>query len=634
MISGLRDVLKGPMKWVAIFIVVVAFAFVGTFDAISFGSPSLLKVGKAKYSPQEVTAEFDRSLERLRRENDAQITKSDAIRFGLLEQTLNRLALRGALEQETEKLGMTASTEQVRKVLNEDEGFHNPSSGKFDAVVLTEILRNNNLTVSQFERILAGEIVQSQLVNAAGAPVSAPAYFTEAIMLRENEIRTVSYAVFDASHAGEVPEPDEADLQAFYEERRSALTTPEYRRFSVAWFRPENFTDGLSVSEEELERLYELRKRALDKPETRTLRLMNVETELEATALADRLENGGNFATIAKEKGRELASLTYESRSKGDMLDAAVNEAAFDPELEEGAFFGPVDGLTGWYIGEIVSITPAETTSFEEQRAALEAEAMEDETTRLLNDALDLFEDERDSGATLKEALAATGGTVKLETYGPVSADMQIEGGAIITDIPYDFVREAYTLEPGEESDLLTLNDETRSYYVVMLDEVIDPVTTPFETARKGLVTSWKDRWLKDTIAEKSRELREAVLDGATFEDAAAEANVTVLSVTLPRGSGHEDIPRSMMGSIFNTPLGGVVTGVDFNGLKAYTARIDDASFRTSLQGDAIADLMRTSFGQQISSELFETYVATLEEDLGVSRNEELLERYFPTLDE
>ncbi|MGV6800473.1 MAG: SurA N-terminal domain-containing protein [bacterium] len=628
MLSNLRNILNGPFRWVAVALLFLAFAFVGLPSIRGFGGKPALKVGSTKYATSDINKEFNRELARYRSENDAQLSRQEAIQAGLLNRTLNKLTAQAAIRQEADKLGLGASTQMVSDILHADEGFHNPSTGKFDMTALNQILRQNELGVKEFNSILKREIIQAQLANAAGSPTKAPEEFISELMLRQNEVRTISYVTVTADQSAPIPEPTEEELRAFYEERKDSFTSPEYRIFEAVQFRPSDFEEGLDVSEEELKNLFDLRRKQLDTPEKRTIQLIHVDTELEARSIADRLALGADFAEIAREMGFDPEALTYEDRVKGDLLDAATNEAAFAPDIKQGDVFGPVDGLTGWYAGRVVSITDKVEANFEDERDSLRADALKSETSRRLNEALDQIENARDEGASLEEAVEETG-IGKIVTIGPVDQNLQVPGGAILEDTPYQMVNEAFILQVGEESDVLNLDEEQGGYFIIALEEIIAPEITPFKEATEQLATSWKDRQLKENIAGAAADIRQQVIDGTALSDVTSKFGLSKETVTVSRTNPQQNIPPSLFENIFKSDLHGVITDTDFNGLRGYVVQVDKAAFQPSLQAEAIIPILRQNQGQQLASELFQAYLDTLEEEIGVTQNDAQLTQTF-----
>ncbi len=94
-------------------------------------------------------------------------------------------------------------------------------------------------------------------------------------------------------------------------------------------------------------------------PETRNLRIVRTNSKSQVEAALHALQAGGSWATVAKKY-----SVDASTKNNGGLLtgvtsgeeEAALNKVAFAAPLNK--LEGPVHGTFGWYIVEVVKITP------------------------------------------------------------------------------------------------------------------------------------------------------------------------------------------------------------------------------------------------------------------------------------
>jgi parvulin-like peptidyl-prolyl isomerase len=112
-----------------------------------------------------------------------------------------------------------------------------------------------------------------------------------------------------------------------------------------------------------------------------------VDTKKEAQAIYDELQNGADFATLAKEKSQDPGS----ADQGGKLTD---ERGSFVPEFEEVAFSietgeiaEPVKSDFGWHVITALADTkPASTTPFEEAKTQIEDTVLQQRKNEVMAD--------------------------------------------------------------------------------------------------------------------------------------------------------------------------------------------------------------------------------------------------------
>ena len=133
----------------------------------------------------------------------------------------------------------------------------------------------------------------------------------------------------------------------------------------------EQVTSEVKVADEDIAAYYEENKAQFEQPSSREVRHILVKTKAEADEIQAELENGGNFAKLAKEHSEDPASAKEGGKftaQKGATV-APFDEVAF--ELETGELSEPVKTQFGWHIieatGDIEEASTQPLTEVEEQ---------------------------------------------------------------------------------------------------------------------------------------------------------------------------------------------------------------------------------------------------------------------------
>jgi peptidyl-prolyl cis-trans isomerase C len=192
---------------------------------------------------------------------------------------------------------------------------------------------------------------------------------------------------------------DLSDQKAYEQALKQNNITEEQLRKDIRENLPvqkvqEKVAGGAEPSDEEIQKYYDQNKEAqFTTPEQRCVRhiLFNKDQKQKADEVKQQLENGGDFAKLAKqysqdpgsaEKGGDLGCL-----GKGETVPD-FEEAAFG--AEQGEIVGPVQTQFGYHLLEVTEIKPKQTRSLEDVesqiRSQLATEKQSEEFSRWIEE--------------------------------------------------------------------------------------------------------------------------------------------------------------------------------------------------------------------------------------------------------
>ena len=627
MLSQVRDALKGAIAWVVVALLILAFAMWGVPEMREFGGNSAIKVGDQSFSNTYVQREFDRTFQSRTRESGGTLTREAAIASGMPRQVVESIVNQSVIDQYAGRMNLALPRSAIRDYLQHNESFQNPATGQFDRLVLDAILQNNGLTVNAFEKIIREDLTRNQLIDALAASGPAPAAFSDTMILRQTERRRIAYLTVTDEMSGIAAEPTPDDLEQYYHENEAAFTAPEYRTFDLLMLTKESFREGLEVPEEELRKLYDAGKERLyDKPERRTIYQIAKPAESDALPATASLRQGQPFENLAEHRGMTLQAVTFNDAQKRDILDPSVADAAFVEGLEPGDVLDPVHSLFGWTVIQIAAITPATTSTFEEVRADIENDFLEQDVRRRMQDAIDELEEVRDTGAGLAEAAEAAGLTV--ETVGPIDRVSFAPGGAIIDKIPGEVLAEAFVIEEGEQSEATRLAVDD-GYFFVSVREITPPALKPFDFVRDQVEQSWRADEQRNRISATVRSIRDAVENGETFEAAAAVYSRTPVELLIDRRFQNETISQTFNEQIFFADLNDLVSSPAGSAGAQIIAEIREIGYAPNTVTPEQEGQLRELVGYQLDQELVDAFVQSIRDDYGVKADQAQIDALF-----
>jgi len=146
-------------------------------------------------------------------------------------------------------------------------------------------------------------------------------------------------------------------------------------------------TDDVKITDADVKSYYDQNRQKYSVPESRSVRHILVKTKAEADAIHSQLQNGGDFAAIAKEK-----SLDPGSKDQGGKLTvtrgqtvAAFDKAAF--ALKTNELSQPVKTQFGYHlIQPLAAVKPGSVTPFEQVKSQIRSQLESERKNSAVND--------------------------------------------------------------------------------------------------------------------------------------------------------------------------------------------------------------------------------------------------------
>jgi foldase protein PrsA len=161
----------------------------------------------------------------------------------------------------------------------------------------------------------------------------------------------------------------------------------------------EEVTKDVKVTDQEIKAYYDENKQQFETPASREVRHILVKQKARADDLYRQLQNGGNFAALAKQYSQDPASKAQGGKFTAQQ-GATVPE--FDKtafELETGELSRPVKTQFGWHIIEATAaIKPKATQELSEVESQISDQLLEEQKNARINEWIEelrkRFEDE------------------------------------------------------------------------------------------------------------------------------------------------------------------------------------------------------------------------------------------------
>lgn len=561
MLTLFRSFAKSPFALVIILLIVLAFAFTGVGGIFTGSGTAVVVAGNQQVSVRQVAQAFERELQRVQTENP-EITREQALEFGLGEQVLQRLTTFAALEAKASELGLAISPDALVDEAARQTAFRNPVTDRFDYNTMISVLQNNGMTEAQFRSELEGDLLRQQLIFALAGSVPAPEFLAETRYEVRRERRQITALLLDASTADEIEDPTEEQLESFIASNQDMtdrnglplFTAPEFRAITLVRFRLADFLRDIEIDETMLRETYDYQVETgqLGTPARRSFVQLTAADEATAQTVASRLESGETAAAIAADMGLG-EPVELEEVEAYEVPDSQVAEAVFG--MSEGAA-AAVEGRFGWNAVLVTMSEDAQLPTFEEQLPQLREDAARADALDALYDQIAAFEEARASGATLEQAAAQSG--TPIEVYVPLDRYGRDQSLAIdmqrYTELGPDILATAFEQSQGFAIDLEQYNET--DYFTVRVDEIIPSAPRALDDVRDVAEARWREIQVDTQLSARADEALEQLQAGEPLDVVALTTGGRTESTTTTRSATAPNFGRNVVSRAFSLDPG------------------------------------------------------------------------------
>ncbi|VFY99798.1 peptidylprolyl isomerase [Klebsiella pneumoniae] len=378
MMDNLRTAANSVVLKIIFGIIIVSFILTGV-------SGYLIGSGKnyaAKVNGQEIgRGQFENAVasERNRMQQQlgdqfSELAANENYMKTMRQQVLNRLIDESLLDQYARELGLSISDEQVKQAIFQTQAFQ--TNGKFDNQRFSGIVAQMGMTTDQYAQALRNQLTTQQLINAiAGTDFMLPGESDQLAALVSQQ-RVVREATINVNALAAKQTASDEEINAFWQQNQARFMAPE--QFRVSYIKMDAASMQESASDEEIQSWYDQHKDQFTQPQRNRYSVIQTKTEADAKAVLAELQNGADFATLAKEKSTDIIS----ARNGGDM--GWMEDASTVPELkdaglkEKGQLSGVIKSSVGFLVARLDDVQPAQVKPLADVRNDIAAKVKQE----------------------------------------------------------------------------------------------------------------------------------------------------------------------------------------------------------------------------------------------------------------
>ncbi len=461
MMDSLRTAANSLVLKIIFGVIIASFILTGVSSYLIGGNNNYA----AKVNGQEISrGQFENAvanernrLQQQDRERFSEMAGDENFMKAMRQQVLSQLVDEALLDQYAKNLGLSISDDQVKQAIFQTPAFQN--NGKFDNQRFSGIVNQMGMSTDQYAQALRRQLTTQQLVSAVlGSEFMLPEETNQLAALVAQQ-RIVREATIDVNALAAKQTASDAEINGYYEQHKDQFLAPE--QFRVSYIKMDAASMAENASEQDIQSYYDQHQEQFTQPERVRYSVIQTKSEADAKAVLDELNNGADFATVAKAKSTDIIS----AKNGGDMgwLEASTtpDELKNAGLKEKGQLSGAIKSSVGFLVARLDDVQPAKTKPLAEVKDEIAAKVKQD---KALDAYFALQQKVSDAASNDNESLAGAeqvAGVKAVETgwFGrdnlPAELNFKPVSDAIFNG---GLVGENGT--PGSNSDIITVDGD------------------------------------------------------------------------------------------------------------------------------------------------------------------------------
>lgn len=610
-------------SWVAkVLFVLLIFAFgawgVGDIFRGNTKSAPVATIGGQEYSQAQLSHDLRQALQTYQQQYP-QLSMQQLKALGVAQKVVEQGINENLLQVYAKRLGTIVPTSLVQESIQINPAFLG-QDGKFSRQQFLSLLGQNGLDEAGYVATVRNTLQNRQLFRAVFGSVTVPPQLTSEIYGYQSETRAADVLVIPAASATNVAQPDDAALTQFHKDHSKNYMRPEYRAANILLLSPNDFVKDVTVSDQEIKQSYDANKAQYSTPEVRDIEQVVVQDPAIADKILAELKSGKTFAVAVKDVTTknpiELGMLSKDSLQPKELQDPAFALAA-------DGVSAPVKSPFGIHLVHVKSITPGVTQTIDQVKDQIRNTLALGKANDTLVGILNQLDDSLGGGAGVSDAAKKL--NLPLKTVDAVDGSGADKQGKDLGLRP-EVIALIQQTDSGSTSQVTPFQDG--AYAVVQVTGVTPPELKPLSEVKDQVVKDWTADKQRQMVTDQAKQLIAKLKSGSNLASEAAALKLTVKhSANFARNIGDPDngIDPDLAKQLFSAKVNDYVQGEATEG--AVVAQLTGITPAIAADHKEDAKLVSDKLQQDISNELTGQFSAALQQEIPVTRNNELIDK-------
>ena len=503
MLSAIRNKSKGWVAYLIVGLITVPFALFGIQDYVSrSANNSIATVDGEDIDINVYYQELNTQQRNLQQQLGAAYTQEidDAIKQTLLDSMINEKLI----ENYANSLDIVTLDDEVKSVIELNQAFS--VDGEFSQDRYTQLLRLNSYSPAGYELAQSKSLTREQIKrNLSGSAFMSSIQIDQLNDLASQQ-REVSYIALNTNNYLDQVSVSKDQISDYFNENRSSFIEGRKVKVDFVELTLDAMDEPESPTNDDLQNLYEDNAELYTNSERRRAQHILVESEELANDLLDQINQGADFAELAKANSEDSSS----SEEGGDL--GFFEKELMGAEFDEAAFamnIGDVSDVVATDYGyfHIIKLTDIEAETmqaFDEVEEQLAALYIKNAKEKMLFSSLEEF-----INLSYEESLDMVADQFGLELQ---SSDYFGNGSS-----QYDakFVASAFSpsvIDDGENSEVMEIDSE--KFVVLALSDLQSERERDLSEVEDQIESTLKTATAKEVIEDIAESIASALSSG------------------------------------------------------------------------------------------------------------------------
>ena len=503
MLSAIRNKSKGWVAYLIVGLITVPFALFGIQDYVSRSATnSIATVDGEDIDINIYYQELNTQQRNLQQQLGAAYTQEidDAIKQTLLDSMINEKLI----ENYANSLDIVTLDDEVKSVIELNQAFL--VDGEFSQDRYTQLLRLNSYSPAGYELAQSKSLTREQIKrNLSGSAFMSSIQIDQLNDLASQQ-REVSYIALNTNNYLDQVSVSKDQISDYFDENRSSFIEGRKVKVDFVELTLDTMDEPDSPTNDDLQSLYDDNADLYTNLERRRAQHILVDSEDLANDLLDQINQGADFADLAKANSEDSSS----NEEVGDLgifekelMGADFDEAAFAMNIGDVSDVVATD-YGYFHIIKLTDIEPETMQTFDQVEEQLAALYIKKAKEKMLFDSLEEF-----INLSYEESLDMVADQFGLELQ---TSDYFGNGSSF-----YDpkFVASAFSpsvIDDGENSEVMEINSEV--FVVLALSDLQSERERDLSEVESQIESTLKTASAKEVIEDIAESIASALSSG------------------------------------------------------------------------------------------------------------------------
>ena len=503
MLSAIRNKSKGWVAYLIVGLITVPFALFGIQDYVSrSANNSIATVDGEDIDINIYYQELNTQQRNLQQQLGAAYTQEidDAIKQPLLDSMINEKLI----ENYANSLDIVTLDDEVKSVIELNQAFL--VDGEFSQDRYTQLLRLNSYSPAGYELAQSKSLTREQIKRNLSGSAFMSSIQIDQLNDLASQLREVSYIALNTSNYLDQVSISKDQISDYFDENRSSFIEGRKVKVDFVELTLDTMDEPDSPTNDDLQSLYDDNADLYTNLERRRAQHILVDSEDLANDLLDQINQGADFADLAKANSEDSSS-NEEGGDLGffekELMGAEFDEAVFAMNIGDVSDVVATD-YGYFHIIKLTDIEPETMQTFDQVEEQLAALYIKKAKEKMLFDSLEEF-----INLSYEESLDMVADQFGLELQ---TSDYFGNGSSF-----YDpkFVASAFSpsvIDDGENSEVMEINSEV--FVVLALSDLQSEREKDLSEVESQIESTIKTASAKEVIEDIAESIASALSSG------------------------------------------------------------------------------------------------------------------------